>query len=198
MYNARIKPEIVVKDILCNGMCNWPRQWLDKYPELSLYHDIRLDDNKEDELVWKSRNGKKGKYTVRQAYDDLRRDYDKDLAMEKIRTQFPKMEWNDQVNMMAGLYNGNVIGSIIKRLGFAASVYLIWKEKNNRIFKDEKEMGLSCFMVPLKNLLQYGMSKAFLSAIRKVSFGGVPTNDALIAGPKFHLKGCLGDSFGSS
>ncbi|GJU58064.1 hypothetical protein Tco_1235830 [Tanacetum coccineum] len=224
MYNARIKPDIVVKDILCNGMCNWPRQWLDKYPELSLCNDMRLDDNKEDELVWKSRKGKEGKYTVRQAYDDLRRDYDEDLAKEKMGTQFPKMEWNDLVNIMAGLYNGNAIGSIIRRLGFAASVYLIWQERNNIIFKDVKrspkelaesiydtvrmrlmslkvkmskavlleaqvrwnvswqsvwksskeclmlligsklQMLLSCFMVPLKNVLQYGMMKDRIGA----------------------------------
>ncbi|GKD89801.1 RNA-directed DNA polymerase, eukaryota, reverse transcriptase zinc-binding domain protein [Tanacetum coccineum] len=170
MYNARMKPKIVVKDILCNGKYNWPRQWLDKYPELSLCHDIRLDNNKEDELVWKSRKGKEGKYTIRQAYNDLRMDYDEDLVMGKIGIQFPKMEWNDLVNMMAGLYNGNAIASIIRRLGFAASVYLIWQERNNRIFKDEKrspkELAESLYDTIRMRLmsLKVKMSKAVLEA----------------------------------
>ena len=33
---------------------------------------------------------------------------------------------------------GSNIGSIIKRLGLAASVYLIWQERNYRMFKGEK------------------------------------------------------------
>ncbi|PWA62228.1 RNA-directed DNA polymerase, eukaryota, Reverse transcriptase zinc-binding domain protein [Artemisia annua] len=35
--------------------------------------------------------------------------------------------------------NGNNIGSVVKRLCFATSVYSIWFERNNRIFRDEKK-----------------------------------------------------------
>ncbi|PWA45425.1 glutamine synthetase type I [Artemisia annua] len=36
------------------------------------------------------------------------------------------------------MYNGNSIGSVIRRTGLAASVYLIWQERNWRLFSDQK------------------------------------------------------------
>ncbi|GKD59606.1 reverse transcriptase zinc-binding domain-containing protein [Tanacetum coccineum] len=193
MYNAIIKPEIIVKDILWNGMCNSPKQWLDKYVELSLCHDIRLDGNKEDELVWKSRKGKEGKNIVRQAYDDLKRDYDEN----KLATQDKVRNWGSYDLMMCPLCNQDTDSHkhLFFECKYAEKARLYCKcvrhERNNRIFKDDKrspkvlaeslydimrmglmslkvkmskavlkaQMGLSCFMVPLKNLLQYGMMK---------------------------------------
>ncbi|GJZ55588.1 hypothetical protein Tco_0610781 [Tanacetum coccineum] len=46
-------------------------------------------------------------------------------------------KWNDLVVEMSKRNNGNPIDSVIRRLCFAASVYLIWQERNNRIFRDE-------------------------------------------------------------
>lgn len=45
-------------------------QWYTKYPELQQIQVITLGDRR-DELVWKSRNGKVDKFSVRQAYIDL-------------------------------------------------------------------------------------------------------------------------------
>ena len=47
------------------------------------------------------------------------------------------IEWNDIVNEFACQPNGNSIGSIIRTLCLAASVYLIWQERNSRIFRSE-------------------------------------------------------------
>ena len=47
------------------------------------------------------------------------------------------MEWDDIVIDLAGRFNGNSIRSIIRRLSLAACVYLIWQERNQRIFRDE-------------------------------------------------------------
>nr|GEV86947.1 hypothetical protein [Tanacetum cinerariifolium] len=52
---------------------------------------------------------------------------------------YPELEWNDLVHMIVGLYIGNSIESIIRRLGLAASVYLVWQERNCRIFKRGKK-----------------------------------------------------------
>ncbi|GJU42836.1 hypothetical protein Tco_1195793 [Tanacetum coccineum] len=46
--------------------------------------------------------------------------------------------WNELVGKIADMYCGNSIDSIIRRLSIAASVYLIWQERNWRIFRDEK------------------------------------------------------------
>ena len=46
--------------------------------------------------------------------------------------------WNGIVRYFDNQIYGNNIGSIIKRLGLAASVYMIWQERNYRMFKGEK------------------------------------------------------------
>ena len=51
--------------------------------------------------------------------------------------------------------NGNNIKSIIRRLSIAASVYLIWKERNSRLFRDEKrsvedQFEIFCDIIKLK------------------------------------------------
>ncbi|PWA73271.1 RNA-directed DNA polymerase, eukaryota, Reverse transcriptase zinc-binding domain protein [Artemisia annua] len=47
-------------------------------------------------------------------------------------------EWGETVSRYAAMDSGNNIKSIIRRLSFAPSVYLIWKERNCRLFRDEK------------------------------------------------------------
>ncbi|PWA77472.1 reverse transcriptase domain, Reverse transcriptase zinc-binding domain protein [Artemisia annua] len=46
-------------------------------------------------------------------------------------------DWKNIVSNMTLMYNGSSIDSIIRRLGLAASVYLIWQERNLRLFKEE-------------------------------------------------------------
>ncbi|GJT57980.1 serine/threonine-protein kinase TOR isoform X2 [Tanacetum coccineum] len=61
---------------------------------------------------------------------------------QKISLKCTEVECNDNVNNMAIEYNGNsvnnIINSIIRKLGLAASVYLLWQERNNRLFIGEK------------------------------------------------------------
>ncbi|GKC03934.1 RNA-directed DNA polymerase, eukaryota, reverse transcriptase zinc-binding domain protein [Tanacetum coccineum] len=142
---------------------------------------VSLDDNKNDELVWRSKKGKDVRFTVKQVYEDLRRSgedvkwskivwfsqnilkhsfivwmaiQNKLITQDKIRSwgsydlmgiakhtigvNHPRLEWNELVDMIANIYSGNSIDSIIRRLDLATSVYLIWQEQNYRIFQGEK------------------------------------------------------------
>ncbi|PWA37062.1 reverse transcriptase domain, Reverse transcriptase zinc-binding domain protein [Artemisia annua] len=45
---------------------------------------------------------------------------------------------NETVRRYTGMEQGNTITSIIRRLSIAASVYLIWRERNCRLFKEER------------------------------------------------------------
>ncbi|GJZ46362.1 hypothetical protein Tco_0593958 [Tanacetum coccineum] len=98
------KDDIVVKDIVVNGVCKWPVLWLDKYPQLA-----------NQEQFWK-------------------------FAMSRMGVQIGQMDWNMIISHMSSLYCGNSIDSVIRRVGFSACVYLIWQERNCRIFKDEKRI----------------------------------------------------------
>ncbi|GKE16406.1 hypothetical protein Tco_1423983 [Tanacetum coccineum] len=41
------------------------------------------------------------------------------------------MDWNMIISPMSRMYCGSSIGSVIRRVGFAACVYLIWQERNS-------------------------------------------------------------------
>ncbi|PWA54852.1 reverse transcriptase zinc-binding domain-containing protein [Artemisia annua] len=58
IYNARLEANVVVRDIVRNGRCQWPDEWIGKYPDLSQIHEVE----------WKV---KEGKFSVKQAYIDL-------------------------------------------------------------------------------------------------------------------------------
>ncbi|PWA60264.1 Phytosulfokine [Artemisia annua] len=55
------------------------------------------------------------------------------------------MEWNDLVMWYSELYNGDSIGSVIRRIGLAASVYLICQERNWRLFRDVQRSANELF-----------------------------------------------------
>lgn len=181
-------------------------QWYTKYPELQQIQVITLGDRR-DELVWKSRNGKVDKFSVRQAYIDLQPEEEHVIwskmlwvsqnipkhafilwlvVQNRLITQvklkkwgsydmmvcalcnedsdshqhlffacnyakqfwnrvclktglhWDEWDWNDTIRRQAGMEHGNNITSIIRRISIAASVYLIWRERNCRLFKEEK------------------------------------------------------------
>ncbi|PWA52734.1 reverse transcriptase zinc-binding domain-containing protein [Artemisia annua] len=188
--------------------------------------NIVLDDNKRDQIAWKSRNGRLGKFKVQSAYFDLQDEntevkwwklvwFSQNIPkhsfvlwmaiLNKLNTQdkvrswgsydlmvcplcysdmdshshlffkcgyakkfWEKMllkmgskcntlEWNGLINEFASQSNGNTIGSIIRRLCLAISVYLIWQERNCRIFRNEcKEwedlFNMGCEIVKLRLL----------------------------------------------
>ncbi|GKB96868.1 hypothetical protein Tco_0983005, partial [Tanacetum coccineum] len=55
-----------------------------------------------------------------------------------IRVSCTGLIWNDIIDKFSEMYCGNSIDSIVRRLGLATCVYLIWQERNNRIFRNEK------------------------------------------------------------
>ncbi|GKC69120.1 RNA-directed DNA polymerase, eukaryota, reverse transcriptase zinc-binding domain protein [Tanacetum coccineum] len=167
IYDVRLNANMVVKDLVSNGVCNWPMEWIFKFPILIQQSHV-LNIHKKDELIWKSREGKECMFSVKQAYEDLSCQYAtvkwKNLVwftqnipkhafilwmaiLNKLSTQdkakievtIADMGWNEIVERFSQMYTGNSNGSIIRRIGLAASVYLIWKERNCRIFKDEKK-----------------------------------------------------------
>ncbi|GKE28992.1 reverse transcriptase zinc-binding domain-containing protein, partial [Tanacetum coccineum] len=55
----------------------------------------------------------------------------------KIGVDWKEANWNNNVESFAKKRNVNSINNIIRRICLAASVYLVWQERNNRIFRDE-------------------------------------------------------------
>ncbi|GJZ66993.1 hypothetical protein Tco_0630233 [Tanacetum coccineum] len=53
--------------------------------------------------------------------------------------------WEDIVNTFSDMYCGNFINSIIRRLSLATCVYLIWQERNYRLFRNERRTNEDLF-----------------------------------------------------
>ncbi|PWA55517.1 reverse transcriptase zinc-binding domain-containing protein [Artemisia annua] len=59
-------------------------------------------------------------------------------VMHKLKMDNSNTDWEGVVGAFVDSYNGSSVGSITRRLCLAASVYLVWQERNNRLFKDER------------------------------------------------------------
>ncbi|GJR84403.1 reverse transcriptase zinc-binding domain-containing protein [Tanacetum coccineum] len=80
------------------------------------------------------------------------------------------VDWRTNMSAFARSYNGNSINSIIRRLCIAASVYLIWQERNNRIFRDEEISSEDLYKVLYKvvRLRILSLRVKDIVAVRKV------------------------------
>nr|GEX76488.1 RNA-directed DNA polymerase, eukaryota, reverse transcriptase zinc-binding domain protein [Tanacetum cinerariifolium] len=93
--------------------------------------NIKDDVSKNDELVWRSKKGKECRFNVKQVMKILEEvvmmlnEEFWGIAKHKIGANYPELEWNELVDLIADLYSGNSIDSIIRRLGLAVSVYLM-------------------------------------------------------------------------
>ncbi|GKA48635.1 RNA-directed DNA polymerase, eukaryota, reverse transcriptase zinc-binding domain protein [Tanacetum coccineum] len=72
---------------------------------------------------------------------------------KKLKTQMQFQSnatvWNDIVTELAVKPNKSSIWSIVRRLCLAGAIYSIWRERNNRVFRDEEfqSSSTSCYQV---------------------------------------------------
>nr|GEY38464.1 reverse transcriptase zinc-binding domain-containing protein [Tanacetum cinerariifolium] len=135
LYNVTWKDDIVVKDIVMNGVCQWPAQWIEK----DLYNVRWKDDIVVKDIVMNGVCQWPAQWIEKYGFTSTSEEFWR-IAMTKMGVKYAQMDWNDIVNHIASMYCGNSIDSVIRRLGLAACVYvyLIWQERNFRIFRDEK------------------------------------------------------------
>ena len=87
LYNARLGTNMVVTDVVCNGEWIWPEDWIVKYPVLNQMQTVSLVEGR-DGLVWKSKKGKVGRFSVKQTYTDLQ--------IEEENVIWSKLVWFSQ------------------------------------------------------------------------------------------------------
>ncbi|GJW67965.1 RNA-directed DNA polymerase, eukaryota, reverse transcriptase zinc-binding domain protein [Tanacetum coccineum] len=167
MYDGRLSAHLTVKDWMEQYNGNWPEEWTNRFPNLEDDVDwwkiVWFSQNipKHAFIVWLAIEGKlTTQDKIRQwgSWDVMCCALCKNDAESHshlfFECEYSKTFWSkvvDKVGMACNNYklneivaglskktNGNSIDSIIRRICFAASVYLVWQERNNRIFRDEK------------------------------------------------------------
>ncbi|PWA66857.1 reverse transcriptase zinc-binding domain-containing protein [Artemisia annua] len=92
-------------------------------------------------------------------------------VLEKIQgQQWVNIEWQELIEQLANLYNGNAINSVVRRLCLATCVYMIWQERNFRLFRDESRNVELIFQIvceTVKNRLS-GLNVKNSVAVKKV------------------------------
>ncbi|GJR54006.1 hypothetical protein Tco_1404527 [Tanacetum coccineum] len=127
-----VRQFIVMKDIMEDNICQWLGEWIAKYLVLNLHQIIQIDQRKDDSTVWRSKNGNERNYVCK--FSEVL--WNK--VMNKIEIPTIIRNWKEIVDDFSDMYCGNSINSIIRRLSLDACVYLLWQERNYRIFKNER------------------------------------------------------------
>ncbi|GKE24694.1 hypothetical protein Tco_1436206 [Tanacetum coccineum] len=166
LYDARIDKNGYVADMLDNGGWKWPDEWYDTLPTITSIAAPTLS-NSGDKITWVGNDGATNNFSMKQVYCDLKDNTEK----KQMDLNVQEVEWNSIVNLMAGNPCSNSIGSIIKRLCFAATVYSIWQERNFRIFRGQSRDWKTVFKAICENVKckLMGLKVKKSNAVKKVA-----------------------------
>ncbi|GJV26340.1 RNA-directed DNA polymerase, eukaryota, reverse transcriptase zinc-binding domain protein [Tanacetum coccineum] len=117
----------------------WPNDWYRKFPMITSLNIPTISTGSDDMIVWKDFNGKIKDFSCSFSSDVWNR------AQMMGDMKLNMNDWHKIIQDMSDAGNSNSIKSIIRRLLLAASVYHIWQERNNRIFKDSMKSSVDVF-----------------------------------------------------
>ncbi|GJV50687.1 hypothetical protein Tco_1446428 [Tanacetum coccineum] len=100
----------------------WPQSWFMRFPSLSNFIVHVLQENKEDNLLWKASDGLFNEFSVIWS-----------IVGKAVEMPSISPIWNDIISWLLPLSLKDNVSSIVRRLILASSVYFIWQERNNRI-----------------------------------------------------------------
>ncbi|GJX05019.1 hypothetical protein Tco_0190935, partial [Tanacetum coccineum] len=137
-----------VKDVIDNGNWSWPNEWYSKYPSLNMITDSirpRRDKISWNDLVWFSHTIPRHAFHLwlvikrKLKTQDSRRQWDVWDHL-KVYVRLPNVaasldSFTNQLILMSRKISAR---SVIVKLVFAASSYFIWKDRNYRLFKNQK------------------------------------------------------------
>ncbi|GJT54657.1 RNA-directed DNA polymerase, eukaryota, reverse transcriptase zinc-binding domain protein [Tanacetum coccineum] len=207
IYSTRLTSDVIVAEMIKNGDWKWPSDWKNIYPIIKQVKVPKLESEKVDWIVWRNKDGKDCKFSIKEVYKDMRVQSSKSTwaklvwysqcipkqsfilwmaiqgklmtcdRMEKwgsydmtvcalcksdaeshdylffncpfsqaiwmelktlMQFQSNAIGWEGIINELAEKPNKSSIWSIVRRLCLAGAVYSIWRERNNRIFRDEE------------------------------------------------------------
>ncbi|GJS45691.1 RNA-directed DNA polymerase, eukaryota, reverse transcriptase zinc-binding domain protein [Tanacetum coccineum] len=137
LYDARLQINMTVKDFCDRYKGQWNDRTLGNFSVRDAYYDLQCcyDNVNWNKLVWFSQNVPKHAFILWLAIQGSLTTQDKirNWIKEILALKIIEKDWKDTVNEFAEMQNGNTIRSVVRRLCLAASVYLIWQERNNRL-----------------------------------------------------------------
>ncbi|PWA81086.1 reverse transcriptase domain, Reverse transcriptase zinc-binding domain protein [Artemisia annua] len=159
LYDARLQSNMCVRDMIVNGKWNWPNEWASLFPNITILEDLDIDEERQDKIMWKAIQRKLvtqdtmekwGIYFVNRCQlcfkelEDHNHLFFKCEYSCEVWNKIKDMsgingvnkDWLDNIQELATHPTGNNIWSVLRRIRFAACIYFLWQERNNRIFRD--------------------------------------------------------------
>ncbi|GKE91617.1 hypothetical protein Tco_1572712, partial [Tanacetum coccineum] len=110
-----------------------------KFPMITSLNVPTISTSSDDKIVWKDFNGKIKDFSCPFSSDVWNR------AQMMGDMKLNMNDWQRIIQDISDAGNSISIKSIIRRLLLAGSVYHIWQERNNRIFKDSMKSSVEVF-----------------------------------------------------
>ncbi|GJX41980.1 hypothetical protein Tco_0256970 [Tanacetum coccineum] len=104
------------------------------FPVLKKIQVPSLNDSS-DKVALISKTGQQKKFSVKEAWKSVRTEYPKSNVKAMIKLDQVNNEWNDIIEHLQSSNKHNNIRSILKKIGVAACIYMIWNERNPRTFR---------------------------------------------------------------
>ncbi|XP_022024504.1 uncharacterized protein LOC110924825 [Helianthus annuus] len=135
-----------------NGNWRWPIAWYDLYPVL-INVQVPILHDRQDRLIWKDLDGNSRQFSSWEVWNNIRYDRDSrdhlffecsfDLEVWnniKVLTNMESVNgtWAEVMSWMNQNSNMQMPENIISRLVVSAASYLVWQERNNRLFTRNK------------------------------------------------------------
>nr|GEU65180.1 hypothetical protein [Tanacetum cinerariifolium] len=120
-----------VRDLVVNGVWNWPPYLNAKYPFLNSMAVSNIVVNTLDRLVWQNSLGMVKPFSVARVWSHF-----KPLAgLSSTRPEITHI-----ISTITPFATRRSSKSVIAKIVVAASAYFVWQEQNNRLFKNNKRI----------------------------------------------------------
>ncbi|XP_021998022.1 uncharacterized protein LOC110895063 [Helianthus annuus] len=152
-----------VADLRSNGVWIWPEAWRDLYPVLIQLDQVNIDPNKSDRIVWRDGDHVSDISascvwsSIRYAEPEIdwcsivwfpqcipRHAFFMWLIMrvwhmvrQKVGMDLVQPIWGDVVDWLSVRARSKSAANLVARILVAASAYVIWQERNARLFKNQ-------------------------------------------------------------
>ncbi|GKB83265.1 RNA-directed DNA polymerase, eukaryota, reverse transcriptase zinc-binding domain protein [Tanacetum coccineum] len=174
IYDVKMKANLTVSEFIKGYNGEWPAEWMTKFPMIYYLPKNIVTQDHIDAMLWKGKDGTIGEFSVSQAYYDLQTDrnavswnklvwFSQNIPkhafilwlaiQEKLTTQDKVRRWGSYDMMECKMVI--LLAALLEDL--PTCVYLVWKERNNKIFRDEARSIDNLFTI-FNNIIQWRLS----------------------------------------
>ncbi|GKC77044.1 RNA-directed DNA polymerase, eukaryota, reverse transcriptase zinc-binding domain protein [Tanacetum coccineum] len=151
MYDARLRNECTVREVIHEGRWKWPAEWNNDFTELDQLQVPMLKEDVEDKAREQQLIGT-SLFALHSIYQDMlfkcidshnhmffTCELSNEVCKELVKLINVRLSegWDQIIMEMVALPLNKNIWSIMRRIVCSATVYYIWQERNNRLFKNE-------------------------------------------------------------